>query len=87
MVVAAATAGVLRRFLLSNNPLFPMPAMTHAISPSALLGALVLGIAGGAFALLLSRAVYASEIFFEKHLPLPWMWWPAVGGIAVGLAV
>lgn len=85
VAVAAATAGVLRHFFLGNNPLFSMPASTHAIAPAALLGALVMGVAGGAFALLLSRAVYASEIFFERHLPLHWMWWPAVGGIAVGL--
>jgi H+/Cl- antiporter ClcA len=85
VAVAAATAGVLRHFFLSNDPLFPMPAMEHTIHPSALVGALVLGLVGGVFAILLSRAVYASEDFFENHLPIHWMWWPAIGGVVVGI--
>ena len=85
VAVAAATAGVLRRFFLSNDPLFPMPAVTHAIQPSALLAALLIGLAGGMLAIILSRAVYASEDFFENHLPVHWMWWPAIGGVVVGI--
>jgi CIC family chloride channel protein len=85
VAVAAATAGVLRHFFLSNDPLFPMPAMAHVIAPAALLGALLVGILAGVMALLLSRAVYASEDFFEHCLPLHWMWWPAIGGIVVGI--
>jgi len=85
VVVASATAGVLRHFFLGNDPLFPMPQMTHAIAPIALLGALLVGIVAGVMALLLSRAVYASEDLFEEHLPLHWMWWPAIGGIVVGI--
>ena len=85
VAVAAATAGVLRRFFLANDPLFPMPAITHTIQPGALLAALLIGLAGGALAIILSRAVYASEDFFENHLPVHWMWWPAVGGIVVGI--
>jgi len=50
-----------------------------------LLCALLVGLAGGALALLLSRAVYASEDFFENHLPIHWMWWPAIGGVVVGI--
>ncbi len=84
VAVAAATAGVLRRFFLSGDPLFPMPAMAHAIPPIALLGALLLGLAGGALAIVLSKAVYASEDFFEHHLRIHWMWWPAIGGVVVG---
>jgi CIC family chloride channel protein len=85
VAVAAATAGVLRRFFLSNDPLFPMPAITHAIQPSALLAALLIGLAGGMLAIVLSRAVYTSEDFFENHLPVHWMWWPAIGGVVVGI--
>jgi CBS domain-containing protein len=44
----------------------------------------MVGIFAGALALVLSRAVYASEDFFEHHLPIHWMWWPAIGGVAVG---
>ena len=50
-----------------------------------MLGALLVGILAGVLALLLSRAVYASEDFFENYLPLHWMWWPAIGGVVVGI--
>ncbi len=85
VAVAATAAGVLRRRLLGDGPLFPMPQYTGAMMPDAVAAALLLGIVGGAAALLLSRAVYASEDLFEEHLPLHWMWWPAVGGVVIGL--
>ena len=85
VALAAATAGVMRRFFLSNDPLFPMPLLNQPIHPSALLAAIVLGLAGGILAMLLSRAVYASEDFFENHLPIHWMWWPAIGGVVIGV--
>ena len=85
VAIAAATAGVMRRFFLSNDPLFPMPLLNKPVTPLALLAALALGIAGGVAALLLSRAVYASEDFFENHLPIHWMWWPAIGGVVIGV--
>ncbi len=85
VAIAAATAGVMRRYFLSNDPLFPMPLLTKPVSPLALLAALALGVAGGVVALLLSRAVYASEDFFENHLPVHWMWWPAIGGVVIGV--
>ena len=38
-------------------------------------------LAGG---VLLTLSVYAAEDIFIK-LPIHWMWWPAIGGIAVGI--
>jgi H+/Cl- antiporter ClcA len=84
VAVAATTAGTLRRFFLGAGPLFPMPAITMNVSPRAVLAALAVGVLGGALALLLSRAVYASEDLFENHLPVHWMWWPAIGGLVIG---
>jgi CBS domain-containing protein len=43
-----------------------------------LLGALIGVVATG-----VTRAVYAVEDAFER-LPVHWMWWPALGGLAVG---
>ena len=85
VAVAATTAAALRRFFLGPGPLFPMPAMTGDISPRAVLAALAVGVLGGALALVLSRAVYASEDLFENHLSIHWMWWPAVGGVVIGI--
>ena len=85
VAVAATTAGVLRRFLLGAGPLFPMPLSGVAIEPAAVMAALAVGIIAGMAALILSKAVYASEDFFEHYLPIHWMWWPAVGGVVIGI--
>jgi chloride channel protein, CIC family len=84
VAVASVTAAVLRRFALGPGPLFPMPLMQGPLSVEAAICALPLGVACGVAATLLSRAVYASEDFFE-HLSIHWMWWPALGGIVVGI--
>lgn len=85
VAIAAATSGVLRQYFFANDPLFPMPAISRAVQPIDLAGALLVGLLAGLLALLLSRAVYASEDLFEHHLPIHWMWWPAIGGIVVGI--
>ncbi len=85
VAIAATTAGVLRKHLLGNAPLFPMPQIAPVIEARTLLAALVLGVIAGFAALLLSKAVYASEDLFEERLPIHWMWWPAIGGVVVGI--
>jgi CBS domain-containing protein len=42
------------------------------------------GLAAGLLSALLTTVVYASEDAFGR-LKLHWMWWPAVGGLAVGV--
>jgi CBS domain-containing protein len=39
---------------------------------------------GGALSALMSNALYWVEDMFGK-LPIHWMWWPAIGGLAVGI--
>ena len=85
VAVAATVAGVMRRFFLSADPLFPMQPFTHPVQPSALVAALALGLVAGILAIALSRAVYASEDLFENHLPVHLMWWPAIGGVVIGI--
>jgi H+/Cl- antiporter ClcA len=46
---------------------------------AALVGAIV-----GALSTYVTRIVYAIEDAFE-HLPIHWMWWPALGAVAVGV--
>ncbi len=50
----------------------------------AYLSAALLGLLAGALALLLTLAVYGFEDAFQK-LPIHWMWWPAIGGVVVGV--
>jgi CBS domain-containing protein len=44
----------------------------------------VAGLLAGALSALLTYAVYASEDAFQK-LPIHWMWWPAIGGLVIGV--
>ena len=82
--LASAMAMFLRRYLLEPGPLFPVPAHLPTISPSALACCLVVGLAAGILSLLMTWSVYASEDLFKK-LPIHWMWWPAIGGLVIGL--
>jgi CBS domain-containing protein len=44
----------------------------------------VSGLVAGMFSGLLTGAVYAFEDLF-KRLPIHWMWWPMLGGLAIGV--
>src|SRR5277367_878545 len=84
VAIASATAAVLRGFLLGPGPLFPMPAIAGIDPLPTAVGSLLLGALLGLIAAALSRMMYAFEDMFER-LPLHWMWWPAIGGIGVGV--
>ena len=81
--LAAAVAAAVRVPLLGRGPIFPTPAHA-ALSPLGLLAALLLGAAAGLASGLLTGFVYACEDLFQK-LPIHWMWWPALGGLCVGI--
>jgi H+/Cl- antiporter ClcA len=78
VAIASATAAVLRGYLLGPGPLFPMPVVTGINPLPTALGSLLLGALLGLVAAGMSRMTYAFEDMFE-HLPLHWMWWPALG--------
>ncbi len=83
VAIASAVAAALRVPLLGPGPIFPVPP--HQMLSMAELGvALLLGIGAGLVSGLLTEAVYGFEDLFAK-LPIHWMWWPAIGGLAVGI--
>lgn len=83
-VTLAATAGTGIRYLLEGNaPMFPMPNLATPTLP-ALAAYIVLGLVVGVISVGITRLTYAIEDGFEK-LPIHWMWWPALGGIVVGI--
>jgi chloride channel protein, CIC family len=84
VALASATAAVMRRYLIGIGPLFPTPPHPSFIGPGGVLGCVVVGMLAGALSALLTMAVYASEDAFH-HLPIHWMWWPAIGGVVVGI--
>jgi CBS domain-containing protein len=61
-----------------------MAPSSQPIYHSAMLGALALGVIAAFVAAGLSKAIHFVEDMFEK-LPIHWMWWPAIGGLGVGL--
>src|SRR5690349_5214674 len=84
VALASATAGAARRYILGLGPLFPVPQHAIFIGPQGLAGCVIAGLLAGGLSALLTLAVYASEDFFQK-LPIHWMWWPAIGGLTIGL--
>jgi H+/Cl- antiporter ClcA/CBS domain-containing protein len=84
VALASATAGAARRYILGLGPLFPVPHHAIFIGPQGLLGCVIAGLLAGGLSSLLTLGVYAAEDSFAK-LPIHWKWWPAIGGLAVGL--
>jgi CIC family chloride channel protein len=84
VAIACITAGALRRLLLGTGPIFPMPPTTTVMHHAAMFGALVVGALAALLATGMSRTVHFCESMFEK-LPIHWMWWPALGGIVIGI--
>ena len=84
VALASATAAVLRRYLLGLGPLFPVPEHPLFIGVNGLLGCVLVGLLAGALSALLTMSVYAAEDAFQR-LPIHWMWWPAIGGLVIGL--
>jgi len=84
VAIACVTAGAVRRLLLGPGSLLQMPATGAPVYHSAMLGALMLGVIAAFVAAGLSKGVHACEKLFES-LPIHWMWWPAIGGLGVGL--
>jgi H+/Cl- antiporter ClcA/CBS domain-containing protein len=84
VALASATAGAARRYLIGLGPLFLTPAHPVFIGLAGLIGCVICGILAGALSALLTGTVYAAEDAFAK-LPIHWMWWPAIGGLVIGL--
>ena len=83
VATAVLVAFAWRPLLIGSGPLFPFAAPTPAgIEPVAI--SAVLGLVTGLLAALLSVLLYQIEDGFHR-LPVHWMWWPAIGAIAVGI--
>ncbi len=83
VAVASSCAALVRMHLLGTGPIFPIPQHIP-FSDLALVAAAVVGLTTGAFSTALSYSLYKLEDQFLK-LPIHWMWWPALGGLVVGI--
>ena len=84
VAIACVTAGAVRRLLLGPQSVLQMVPTGAPVYHSAMLGALVLGVIAAFVAAGLSKGVHFFEAMFER-LPIHWMWWPAIGGVVVGV--
>lgn len=83
VAAAAITAISWRPILFGTGPLFPFS--DDPILPWwGLLACAALGVLAGLQSGLLTKLLYILEDAFER-LPIHWMWWPAIGGLFVGL--
>jgi len=83
VAMACITGAAGHHVFFGSEPMFAMPAVEIA-GNQALFGYSIIGLIIGLVALLLTKAVYWVEDGFER-LPVHWMWWPAIGGVAVGV--
>ena len=84
VVVAVLVALAWRALLLGTGPLFPFAAVALPSGWQVCGMAVGVGAAVGVEAALLSSCLYRIEDAFHR-LPVHWMWWPAIGGVVVGL--
>ncbi|ALD22246.1 chloride channel protein [Hymenobacter sp. DG25A] len=83
VALACITGAAGHHLLFESGPTFPMP-LVAAPGNEALAVYSVMGLLIGVISVLVTKLVYWIEDMFEK-LPIHWMWWPALGGLAVGL--
>jgi H+/Cl- antiporter ClcA/CBS domain-containing protein len=84
VALASVAAAAARRHLLGLGPIFPVATHPTFIGMDGLVACVAAGILAGGLSALLTQAVYASEDLFAR-VPLHWMWWPAIGGLAIGI--
>src|SRR6478736_2184849 len=83
VALACITGAAGHHLLFEESPVFPMEHLEMA-SNYALAGYSLIGIIIGLLAAAITKIVYFVEDAFEE-LPFHWMWWPALGGLGVGI--
>jgi len=88
VAIAAVAATAIRIFFEGLKPVFAMPILPTP-TEGAIVTYVLIGAAIGLISVWLTRAVYWIEDLFEKlehgRFHIHWMWWPAIGGVFVGV--
>ncbi len=82
VTLACTVAGFLRPVWTEGGPLFAMT--TPEPTAMAIGSCIVAGLVSGALSSAMTNSLYFIEDSFNR-LPLHWMWWPALGGLVIGL--
>src|SRR5580765_587921 len=85
VALASITAAAARVHLLGAGPIFPVPTHDVVWAPAILFGCLLAGLLSGCLSALLTQMVYAFEDAFFHLKRIHWMWWPAIGGLGIGI--
>jgi CIC family chloride channel protein len=85
VALACGSAMATRHFLFDTAPLFPVHAPVAGDDLMLLLACIGAGIGAGVLSLAMTKSVYLFEDLFQKRLRIHWMWWPALGGLAIGV--
>ncbi len=83
VALSCATGAAMHFALFGTAAVFAMPAIPEPTT-MAMITYVLMGLVIGIAAALVSKSLYAIEDIFE-HLPIHWMWWPAIGAVAVGV--
>ncbi|RYG02897.1 MAG: chloride channel protein, partial [Chitinophagaceae bacterium] len=84
VALACVTGAAGHHYLFESEPVFAITGFIEPPSNTALFLYSCMGIIIGVISVGVTRIVYLVEDLFEK-LPIHWMWWPAIGGLFVGL--
>ncbi|MBZ4187954.1 chloride channel protein [Niabella sp. 3A5MI-3] len=84
VALACITGAAGHHFLFSTEPVFAIQQPLATPSNTALFLYSVEGLLIGLLSVAVTKIVYWLEAAFER-LPIHWMWWPAIGGLAVGI--
>ena len=85
VALASVTAGAARRYILGLGPLFPVPPHPVFIGPRRPAGLRRRRAAGRRALRAADRGGLRGRGSASSHLPIHWMWWPAIGGLVIGL--
>jgi len=83
VALACITGAAFHILFFGYKPMFSMP-FVPAPGVKQLVVYVIIGAIVGLFSVVVTKIVYWVEDTFEK-LPVHWMWWPAIGAVAVGV--
>lgn len=84
VALACITGAAGHHFLFTAGPVFPIKNLIVIPSNTALFFYSIMGLLMGVLSVGVTKIVYIIEDLFEK-IPVHWMWWPAIGGLFVGI--
>lgn len=84
VALACITGAAGHHLLFGVEPVFYIHQFINAPTNQALFVYSLMGIVMGLLAVFTTKTIYIIEEWFEK-IPIHWMWWPAIGGLVVGV--